>query len=949
MTKLNYLFTLLATGSIFCSQAQKKPLDHSVYDRWESIGAKGISNDGKWILYSVTPQQGDAVLNIYHTATKKTLQINRVTDADFTEDSRYAAFLIKPFYQETRKAKIKKKKADELPQDSLGITDLATATTRKFADVKSYKLPEKASHVIAFQLANKKASAKKDTGATAAGNTESAAKDSAVSGRKSPGSDLVILKLRTNISQTFKYVTDYQISKDGAFVAFICSENKKEKAKAGTFLYNTSTGILKTLSTGLGTYKNLTFDESGKQLAFTAEKDPAKAPYKFYKLFYYTAAKDSAIIIADKNTRGIPDKWSISGDGKILFSKNGQKLFFGLAPVAASKDTSIVDFEVAKVDIWNYKDDYLMPSQLKNLDKELKRSYTAVIYPQKPLSVIPLCDETMPEIQLGDEGNAEYALAVTDFGNRVEAQWNASTLNDAYLISTVNGKKLQILQRSRGMASLSPGGNYVSWYDESDRAWNCYNIKEGKKLNLSKNLSVNFYDEDNDVPDEPSAYGSAGWLKDDKRFLVYDRYDIWSFDPSGKEKARRITNGRPKQIIFRYDSFSGRKKERGGPEVIETSGAVFFSATNELTKEHGWYTKNLSNTKDAEQLSFGPYSWSTPKTAKNAAVFIYEKSNYKLPPDLYLSSDFKKEIRLSSINRQQDQYNWGTAELVKWTTPKGYKSEGILYKPENFDSSKTYPMVVYFYEKLSNTLYNYIPPAPTPSRLNISYFVSNGYLVFAPDIQYEIGHPGKSAEEFINSGVEYLKKNSWVDGKHIGIQGQSWGGYQVAHLITATNMYAAAWAGAPVVNMTSAYGGIRWETGRSRQFQYEKTQSRIGATLWEKPELYIENSPLFQLPKVNTPVAIMANDADGAVPWYQGIEMFTALRRLGKPVWLLVYNDEAHNLVQRQNRKDIQVREQQFFDHYLKGKPAPLWMTKGVPATLKGINWGFELSEEGRE
>jgi dipeptidyl aminopeptidase/acylaminoacyl peptidase len=255
-------------------------------------------------------------------------------------------------------------------------------------------------------------------------------------------------------------------------------------------------------------------------------------------------------------------------------------------------------------------------------------------------------------------------------------------------------------------------------------------------------------------------------------------------------------------------------------------------------------------------------------------------------------------------------------------------------------------MIVYFYEKLSQGLYAYQPPAPTPSRLNISYFVSNGYLVFAPDISYETGYPGKSAVEFVNSGVESLKKNSWVDAGKIGLQGQSWGGYQVSYLITQTNMYAAAWAGAPVVNMTSAYGGIRWETGVSRQFQYEKTQSRIGATLWEKPALYIENSPLFYLPKVSTPVVIMSNDADGAVPYYQGIEMFTALKRLGKPAWLLVYNNEAHNLVQRSNRKDISIRQQQFFDHYLKGAKAPVWMVGGVPAVEKSTTWGFDLTNE---
>ena len=252
-------------------------------------------------------------------------------------------------------------------------------------------------------------------------------------------------------------------------------------------------------------------------------------------------------------------------------------------------------------------------------------------------------------------------------------------------------------------------------------------------------------------------------------------------------------------------------------------------------------------------------------------------------------------------------------------------------------------MLIYFYEKLSDGLYTYSAPSPTPSRLNIPFFVSRGYLVFAPDISYTKGAPGKDAYNYIVSGAKALAKNSWVDAKNIGIQGQSWGGYQVAYLITATNMFKAAWAGAPVVNMTSAYGGIRWESGNNRQSQYEKGQSRIGASLFDRPDLYIASSPLFHLKNVTTPLVIMSNDADGAVPWYQGIEFFTAMRRLNKKVWLLSYNGEAHNLVERRNRKDIQIREQEFFDWMLKGEKPARWLTEGIPAVKKGKDWGLEI------
>ena len=171
-----------------------------------------------------------------------------------------------------------------------------------------------------------------------------------------------------------------------------------------------------------------------------------------------------------------------------------------------------------------------------------------------------------------------------------------------------------------------------------------------------------------------------------------------------------------------------------------------------------------------------------------------------------------------------------------------------------------------------------------------------------------------------------LCQNPWVDSEKMALQGQSWGGYQTAYMITQTDRFAAAGAGAPVSNMTSAYGGIRWESGRSRQSQYEHTQSRIGKDLWEGFDLYIENSPVFFAPNVKTPLLIMHNDNDGAVPWYQGIEYFMALRRLGKPAWMLQYNGEAHNLVHRHNCMDYSVKLMEFFDHYLKGAPKPSWM-----------------------
>jgi len=920
------LITLLFFTTI--SFAQKKPLDHTVYDSWESIASRKLSNNGNWAAYAIAVQEGDANLYLANLLTNAKTKINRAENVQFSTDSKFAVFAIKPFYSAIRQAKIKKKKPEEMPKDSLGIANLTNLAIAKVAGVKSFKLPEDGLALLAYQLDKPADTSKKDT-------TKKDDKE---------GSDMIFRNLATGTERTFKYVSEYVFSKDGKQLAFACTGSKKDKtAQTGVFLLNTEKGTLKTLVNGKGNFKSFVFDDESESVAFLGERSPEKAEIKDYFIYYNSPSLDTAQVLVDNEIPGFPAKWAVSGDGKLSFNKEATKLFFGIAPIKKPKDTTLIDFEHAKLDVWSYKDDYLQPMQLKNAEKEAKRTYLSTIEIfNSDVKVVPLTDLKLPEAKLIDEGNSNYVLATTDFGNRIQSQWSANSIKDYYLVDTKTGSRKKIIEGLVGDAKPSPSGKYILYFDKRTANWYTYNILTAKITHLNNGLNVKLVDEENDVPDQPDAYGLAAWTEDDKAVLLYDRYDIWEFSPDGKNAPKNITNGfgRQNNITFRYQQLDTNTRFLSKKEV------VLLDAFNNTTKENGYYVKNIGDNKSPELLVMAKFKYSNLGKAKDADRYIYDKANYTNSPNVFVSTDMKAEIKLSNTNPQQQNYNWGTAELVNWTTPKGFKSDGILYKPENFDPAKKYPMIVYFYEKLSNGLYIYQPPAPTPSRLNISYFVSNGYLVFAPDISYENGYPGKSAEEFINSGVEFLKKNPWVDGTKIGIQGQSWGGYQVAHLITRTNMYAAAWAGAPVVNMTSAYGGIRWESGMNRQFQYEKTQSRIGATLWEKPELYIENSPLFALPKVTTPVVIMANDADGAVPWYQGIEMFTGLRRLGKPVWMLNYNNEAHNLVKRQNRKDIQIREQQFFDYYLKGAKAPLWMTQGIPATEKGKTWGFELTDE---
>ena len=947
--KLRLILSYFLFTSATIAFSQKSALDHNVYDEWQSIGARHISANGNWIGYNINPQEGDRELHLYSVKEGTQLTFPRGKKLIFTPDSRFAIFIISPFYKDKKAVRDKKLKKEKLPKDSLAIVDLLSGNITKIPDIKSFKVAEKEMSLITYHLTPPEKSKEE--------NRDANKKD------KDSPSPLVMTDLISGKNTTFDNVVDYALSENGESLAIIIqdqeesAEDAKEESgedpddqkhnvqpekyplKSIKWI-GTVSGDSRQLLAEEGDFTRLNFDKSGERLSFIGTTSLKSDLVKNYRLYYFDTEKSS---ILDSDHQKLPEGWLISQHRNPQFSEDGEQLYFGIAPAPVPKDTSLNTNDHAIVDIWSYKDDYLQSIQLNRVKRELEKSYLAVLLTHHPETFQPLADEEIENITLINEGNANFVLGYSNKDSRIATQWTGSDRRSYYLIDNLTGKKTQITNRLSGFVSASPSGKYVIYFDRENGHWYSYDTESDSKVKLDEGIDVVLTDELWDMPDAPRPYGIAGWTDHDESVIIKDRYDLWEFFPDGKKPPRNITRGygRKNQITFETYHFDKDKK------TMDRNSSMYLSAFDHHTKQQGIFRTIIHQDQDPEKIFMDDiWGMRNLQKAKNAETYIYTKENYTHSPDLYISGNFTEEIRVTKTNPQQKNYNWGTAELFRWITDTGKESAGILYKPEDFDPDHKYPMIVYFYERLSDGLNRYIPPTPTPSRLNISFFVSNGYLVFTPDIAYTDGYPGRSAEEYVNSGVEHLKKNPWVDEQRIGIQGQSWGGYQVAHLITRTDMYAAAWSGAPVVNMTSAYGGIRWGTGMNRQFQYEKTQSRIGKTLWEDLDLYIENSPLFHLDQVNTPVVIMANDKDGAVPWWQGIEMFTALRRLGKPSWMLNYNDDEHNLMKRQNRKDIQIRQKQFFDYYLKNAKAPVWMTRGIPATMKGKTWGFELTEE---
>jgi hypothetical protein len=527
----------------------------------------------------------------------------------------------------------------------------------------------------------------------------------------------------------------------------------------------------------------------------------------------------------------------------------------------------------------------------------------------------------------------------------IEQMWGDGGA-DVYFVDPTTGARKLIKEKINGSAQLSPEAKFIYFYDHAH--WYTYAIATGKLTDVTGPLKgVRFDNETDDHPASPPAWGVAGWTKGDRSMMVYDRFDVWDIDPMGARPATVVTDsvGRKNNLQFRLAEGGGGRGGRGGGRggaapgedrgVIDPAEPLLLRATNTETMATGFYREQIGAKKDPEKIVMSDVAYGTPVKAANADEYMLTKSTFVDFPNLWVGSSLTNLTKISDANPQQKDYNWGSAELVHWTSSDGTPLKGLLFKPENFDPTKKYPMITYFYEINSNTLNSYVPPNGRNS-INYTHYVSNGYLVFVPDIVYEVGYPGPSAVKAVVPGVEMLLARGYVDPKGLGIQGHSWGGYQTAYIVTQSHLFSAAMAGAPVANMTSAYGGIRWGSGINRSTQYESGQSRIGKPLIDAPDLYIKNSPLFWLDRVTTPLFILADDMDDAVPWYQGIELFVGMRRLGKEVYMIDYNNDLHSPASRANQRDIAMRMQQFFDNKLKGAPAPDWMVHGIPYVAKG-------------
>jgi dienelactone hydrolase len=955
----------------------KRPITHADYDSWRKVQLPVLSRDGAYLAYNLMPADGDGEFIVRNLVTGSEQRVPRgrsglgapgagenkgaafseqqededqrrlpgappvageglgqPSDHQFTPDSKAVVFSLPPTRAEIDKARQEKRSPAEMPRPVVAVMELASGKIMtKIEGASRFAIVGEGPGLLVYRRQTKpseKVEPAKDEKQEAKPMEKKDDKAPVKTPARTYGTDLVLRNLAHGGERILEEVSEHTITRDGKMLVYAVSSKNDEQNGVYT-ITDLPKGVPMPLVSGKGRYWKLTWDEKQTQLVFFTDRDDVAAEKPKAKLYHWGRPIVTSQVVEAKEAAeprvapatdlltliptGIRPGWLISERGSIRFSADGARIYVSTAPDKEEKKepapATKANEEKAAFDLWHYKDELIQPMQKARGGLNANRTYAAV-YHIRDKVFRQLADET---VEVAPPTAGDWALGADSRPYRKLTGFGAA-LNDYSLVHVRTGERKLLLQASPWRPNVCHDGKHLVYFD--GKHWHAAAVAGDKRINLTAKLPVKFFVEDWDQPSEAPAYGLAVWSSDGRYVLLEDRYDVWKVAIDGSE-AKMLTAGlgRKTQTQLRVSRWPGSPPDEEVQHGFDLSRPLMVKGFYRL--EPGAAEPKL--------LVMGARAYGLPVKAKNADAYLLTISTFSDYPDYYVTgADFRELKRVTDANPKKNEFVWGKSELVRYRNLDGVELSGMLIKPENFDPQQKYPMIVYIYERLSQNLHRFVAPSAGTS-INPTYYASNGYLVFMPDIVYTVGSPGHSALP----GVQAVMDRGYVNDKAIGIQGHSWGGYQIAYMVTQTTRFKAAAAGAPVSDMVSAYDGIRWGTGLPRQFQYERTQSRIGASLWQAPQKFIENSPIFMADRVQTPLLMLHNDQDDAVPWYQGIEYYLALRRLNKECYLFNYVGEFHGLRKKVNQKDYTVRMQQFFDHHLKGAAKPEWMEKGIP------------------
>lgn len=877
---------------------EKKVLTIDDYGRWNRIDSASISPDGNWATYAYTPSEGDKAFFLHRVGSDgKPTEVPMGSSPVFSNDSKWLTYMVAPGEEEAKKLKKSKKPIVR----TLRLMNLETEEITAFDGAVRATFPKKGLGFVAISMGRQGNSGRQSAG-------------------QSGGSDLLLVDLKTLAVRNIGNVGSFEFNKSGELLAYTIDAT--DQSGNGLYLLELASSIIRPLDTSDHRYRQLTWNEHGDHLAVLKGKEKKEFVQNENDLIVIknvTSRGEAKTVYVSADDKSFPEKMVVSEYSQLQFSDDGSMVVTGLKEQKKKASAKKTDEEKANVDVWHWQDDLVQSVQQRRASRDRRSTYAAVFHVQQN-KLVQLGDKELSRVSV--VGKGQWAVGVDDTKYRAEVSWGGSR-GDYYRVNLEDGKRDIITEELGRPMGYSPDGKHFVFLKEQ-QVW-VYNLDKRTTTSLSKSATdVNFVNEDDDHPYEKPSFGIAGWTDDGSAVILNHKFDLWQLPFDGGE-GTNLTGGvgDAEKIRFRYVSLDPEE------ETIDTTKPMLLSAYGEWTKKSGYYS--LAPGEKPTTLIFEDKRIGRPSKAKDSDRVLLTMQTFEDFPNYWVTNTkFESPKQITDANPQQSEYRWGRRILVDYKNSEGVPLQGTLALPGNFEPGKKYPMLVYFYEKMSQRHHEYSMPR-YDDRPHMSTYASDGYLVLMPDVVYEVGRPGSSALDCVTSAVKAVIDLGHADSDRIVLQGHSWGGYQSSFILTQTDMFAAVVTGAPVTNLVSFHGELYKSSGSVQQGITEKGQVRMGISPWEDMELYHSQSPVHNVQKITTPFMILHGTEDGSVDWHQGLEYYNAARRNGKQVILLSYPDEGHHLSNKGNQIDFQIRMKQFFDHYAKGTEAPDWMKNGVP------------------
>lgn len=886
-----------------------------------------LSDDGRWLAFEARPGRGDGEVVVRATRGRAEFRIERGQSPVLTSDGAWAAAKRLATFEE-------RETADEAPEDGAVLLRLDDGETWDFERVKSFAFSDDGAwFALHFEEDEPDSTDAADASEQAPEETSSSPEGEDEDPSRDAGTRVTVVRLADQQSFDVDNVTSLAFDPTSQWLAVVIAT--EDGAGDRLALHALGDGFPETVlhAAAKHAYPVMAWAEETAHFAYL--RGDATDPEDPGDLALDVVAPRGPGDLGPITTVAPTDGWRFPAKNDLSFSKDGARLFVGQRPAEddaddaddAEEDPPFDPYDLdgiledREVDVWHWNDPRIKTNEKSTFEERQAHTWRAVVDVASG-ALVPLGNEIVTDVRTNENARVAHGSS----GERwLELMTWDGFYEDHWAVDMATGDRTLIVEKTQDTVSMSPGGGYFAYYLPGEGGqWWLYDVATKSKRRLRPDLGVNWQNEDHDYPRTAPGYGVGGWATDDSAVLIYDKYDVWKF-PTASGPAVCLTEGlgRAEQRQYRVIDLDDEK------DGFDPGEALLFTGYDDRAKNSSIW-RGAMDRAGVERVREDEKTYGGFRKAKDADVVVYTEESYAEFPDFWVTNrDFRSPKKITEVNPQLDEFDRGEAELVEWTSMDGTPLQGVLIKPAGYEKGERYPVLVYYYRFFTPRLHRFNDPQIN-HRPSFPIYAGDGYAVFLPDIRFDVGNPGYAATKCLMPGMQKIIEMGVADPDGIALHGHSWSGYQTAHVITQTDLFACAVAGAPVSNMTSAYGGIRWGSGLSRQFQYEKSQSRIGATLWERRDLYVENSPLFFADRIETPLLIQFGDEDEAVPWTQGIELYMAMRRLDKPAVMLQYRGEPHHLKKYANKLDYSIKMKEFIDHFTKGAPAPAWWTEGV-------------------